>query len=571
MGDGTAAENEVSSSQTNNDGARQYSVSGLDDDEDYVLTLFPAEDVSIDDDGVVSFDDTEGTDNAGNGEADNQGNTNAEIEVVNGSTVADGTDEVVVPPVNGTINFTIDSTVAEAVRPVLFSDEDGDDDLDLDADDQPTEDFGVGGAKTWIPAEAAAGEFDVDVTSVNKDANRFVGDGASAEDDGSYYYDSNDVFRVSNAPVTMATFEARLSTGDDVDGIYATDEDLQSTFNLTDTSPTAPENVAASATDSDTVEVTWTEPDSGEPDEYIIYRYELDEDETALDCPDATTASGLAEYEEVGRVDGDADDLEFVDEPVNDETRRAAWPDPREARPVALPARHRLGAAAHPPNSQNRRSTRLYILFKPGVAVGPHRLGSAGCSWGSCALIVTVTTAPFVRGSSSQRAGRRQVRRRHVTCSPRSYVARHRSRSAGRPAMGVREGRRHPRACTYRCAVVLASVARLIDVLFCVEGTGVLVVVEISIADVGELHYVHVVPTTAPEPPDRAMRVRASGHPRGHPRSRRPTLHASGEPGRSPACVRRAGGPPKRAPKRPPRRLHVRRLARASSTPGIVR
>lgn len=44
---------------------RQYSVSGLDDDESYDIFLFPSADVSEDDDGVVSFEDDDENNEAG--------------------------------------------------------------------------------------------------------------------------------------------------------------------------------------------------------------------------------------------------------------------------------------------------------------------------------------------------------------------------------------------------------------------------------------------------------------------------------------------------------------------------
>lgn len=47
--------NVVSASAVSNTGRHAYEVSGLDTAEDYDIALFPAENVSVDDDGVVTF------------------------------------------------------------------------------------------------------------------------------------------------------------------------------------------------------------------------------------------------------------------------------------------------------------------------------------------------------------------------------------------------------------------------------------------------------------------------------------------------------------------------------------
>lgn len=312
-----AATNTVSSGPTTNEGARQYSVSGLSDTQTYDIRLFPTENVTVSDTGQVSFADAENN-NAGDGEADT-GTVVADIEVVNGVSTGVAPDEhVEASPSNGTITFTVDSQAQESVIPVVFLETENDGTLELDANNRPTENFGIGGSKKWIPEEASAGDFQVNVTETNKTADWFVGeadDTADGDDDtpdptndGTFFYDSNDTFLVDGAPATMATFEANLSTGDGVFGTYADDPALQSTFRLNDRSPGAPENLAASADSDSQVTLTWDNPTGESPDSFNIYR----NDETCAD----TSASELTQ---VGTVAGSAAN-EFEDTGLTAET-----------------------------------------------------------------------------------------------------------------------------------------------------------------------------------------------------------------------------------------------------------
>lgn len=278
VGDGTAATNTVSSSGTDSSGARQYSVSGLDATKSYDVALFPAENVKTDANGVVSFDpNTQVADNSG-----------VSIEVVNG--VANVAAAETAPGVytgdahvnnvganNGTINFTIDSVVQDSVVPVVFLDADNDNTVDLDANKQPTEEFGVGGKKTWNPAAATTGELgavDEVITSVDKAANTIVTTRAT------YKYDENDTFYVvtgeaataddaatpaTNEAVTadcdnpanqatFAEFEAQLSKNDQLDEstFYQANSALPSTFCLEDQAPSAPSASTTAALTKDT-------------------------------------------------------------------------------------------------------------------------------------------------------------------------------------------------------------------------------------------------------------------------------------------------------------------------------
>ena len=300
-----AAVNTVSAASPNeNRGSRQYTVN-VGDATQVDIQLFEAAFVTTDDDGNVSFRDTDS-----NNVAD-AGAPAGSIAVVNGAGTS-GTRVNNVTPINGQVTFTINSTTAGSVIPVVYADTDGDNALDLVVASptnanpkQPSEDFGVGGQKTWVPEEAATGALaaDEDVTSVNKDQDFIVANGKT------YNYDANDVFQIATANAaagadeastctntTLSNFEAQLSTGDQLDRStnYTREEAASSTFCLEDVSPGAPQTVTATAQDSDTIRVAWTAPTTGAPDNYRVYRLQ-----TAAACP--TT---LASYTLVTTVSG---------------------------------------------------------------------------------------------------------------------------------------------------------------------------------------------------------------------------------------------------------------------------
>lgn len=159
-----AATNMVSEGTTTNAnrGLRQYSVSGLDNTKTYEVVLFDADDVTVDQNGVVTFNDDDENVGAGNDQADyTVDSAGGVIEVVNGAANPQDpdTNRVAVSPVNGVISFSVDSTTADSIVPVVFLDAEatGGRQLDLGANNQPTEEFGIGGRKTWVPAEAGIG------------------------------------------------------------------------------------------------------------------------------------------------------------------------------------------------------------------------------------------------------------------------------------------------------------------------------------------------------------------------------------------------------------------------------
>lgn len=275
---GAEAATNVASTGTSNSGAREYSVSGLTAGTTYDVRLFPAENVTVTD-GVVSFRDT----TPNNGLAD-AGNTPAVIEQVNGSGVVPAAWVEATPNAEGTLTFLVDSNQADAVIPVVWKDGEAagsdDEQLDLDANDQPTEEFGVGGSKTWTPQEGDdAAALTGSITAVDKNANSFVlGTGAGAR---TYFYEAEDTFQLEGVQVSQARFEAELSTGDAIQAtsFYDNENDADTTdeasqFNLDNLTPATPSASAARASDtSATVTIT----DTNDVDEYRIYRVQ-DED-----------------------------------------------------------------------------------------------------------------------------------------------------------------------------------------------------------------------------------------------------------------------------------------------------
>ena len=276
-----------------------------------------------DDNGVVTFLDEDGIDGAGNNRADDLGGTLAYIEVINGvATGNSGGDDYandVAPTGDGTVSFTInsDDPATGCVRPVVFQDTNNNNQLDLDADNAPTEPFGVGPETTFVPAEAPGGTIgtlnlgsgsstlpDEVVVNVAKDFNAFVTFDPISSATNTYYYDANDTFRIGTVPVTLAAFEADLSKADFVSGTYADDPDAVSTFELTDLSPTAPE-VDADATGNDVVvSVTPTYPTFddttlfGDTDSIRIYRAQIDPQDFDGDvCSDIPFGTGTGEFD----------------------------------------------------------------------------------------------------------------------------------------------------------------------------------------------------------------------------------------------------------------------------------
>jgi hypothetical protein len=281
------------------------------DAESVDLALFECDSVQRDG-GTVTFNDSD-DDN----EADDIGDGDAAIEVVQGVGQADDTTEVddVEPDADGEIAVSVNANVAgDAACVVLVAfEDDGDDDLDLAVEDEdasaPIEPFGVSGELTFLPEEGANGTNDSGtVTFVDKDTNTFV-----IDDITSYVYDPNDNFTVidddsfgitgfgtvplgtgNQVPSDESEFEAALSVGDEVDvTLYSQNDALSSTFDIVDNTPDPP--VVDITQDGNDIEFD-VEPstpgyaDMDADDTLIIARAEIDEDtggdEDECDAPD---------------------------------------------------------------------------------------------------------------------------------------------------------------------------------------------------------------------------------------------------------------------------------------------
>jgi RPA family protein len=127
---------------TGPDGTDQtVTFSGIDAD-NVNLALVECSQVAIADDGTVTFVDVAGDAN----EADLVGADQASITSINGvsSVYPDRVNNVVVED-DGTVTVVVDSTEAECAVLVAYVDADDDNELDLNAENAPTEDFAVSG------------------------------------------------------------------------------------------------------------------------------------------------------------------------------------------------------------------------------------------------------------------------------------------------------------------------------------------------------------------------------------------------------------------------------------------
>ena len=171
----------------------------------------------------------------------------------------------------------------------------------------PREAFGVG-CRTLVANEAPGGDIggafgDVVVQSVSKDANLFNAGGQT------FFYDANDTFTFGTAlscetesgtPVTLDQFEAVLSPGDNVNGVYATEPGLVSTFCIIDDSPGNPQNVTATSATPTSITLTIDDSATTTADSYNVYRVQRPAN-TGI-CPDFTTPAGRAQYTVAGTV-----------------------------------------------------------------------------------------------------------------------------------------------------------------------------------------------------------------------------------------------------------------------------
>jgi len=246
---------------------RVYTVSGLKDDAKYRVTLVAKDNITIKD-GVVSFKALSGLAIA------DPGTVSANITVVNGTPTGAPSTAVRtvggVMPTSGGINFRVDGVADETLVPVVYVDGGSDTRLELDAKGVPTEQFGLGGAINFNPAEAAVGFATVDESAAAADwlvtevsGSTFVaaytyinnnGTPADLTDDfnvtltQSFTYDGNDKFSIGGSQATAAKFTEGLQKGDSIRVTdYQRDKDLVSTYNLVNAVPATPGNAAAAS------------------------------------------------------------------------------------------------------------------------------------------------------------------------------------------------------------------------------------------------------------------------------------------------------------------------------------
>src|SRR5665647_102237 len=153
-----------------------------------------------------------------------------------------------ISPSAGQITFTIQSGLAgECIVPVLYGTADGNNNLNLGTNNQPTDAFGVGGAATFV-RPATAGQFgNYQATNPDSGPNGAVTAHSGmtfTTSDGTFTFKTTDNFFTWNATTskyvasTEAAFAAAVSVGDNVAGIYQPTG--TSTFVLENVAPVVP-------------------------------------------------------------------------------------------------------------------------------------------------------------------------------------------------------------------------------------------------------------------------------------------------------------------------------------------
>jgi putative cell wall-binding protein len=277
---------------------RTYTVTGLTAGTTYRITLVNGASIRTAADGSVTFLSNSDSDSP-SGFSVNPGDDIADISSVNNATPtfaladASAARTTTVVPVNGSITFTVDGTGPGTVVPVVYVNgaagqpaSNGGTSTRLEtsatvtgAYAAATENYGLGGSSVFNAALATGGAVTGDaagnVTSVDKAVDSFTT--AVGAVTSRYTYDSNDVFFLeagaTDTSIGLAQFEAALSGGDNVAGIFAPEGGVSS-FTLTDDDPAAPSAVvAASGTGATSNDITVTvTPASADFDSVVIQR-----------------------------------------------------------------------------------------------------------------------------------------------------------------------------------------------------------------------------------------------------------------------------------------------------------
>lgn len=168
QGDTTILCTDPSIESTTTTDQRTYTVSGLNDAEDYRITLVNGDNVSTDANGDTVFDIDPASPMGSNLAL--TGTVVSRIVTINGTDVTGTPDRTAggVTSVNGTITFVVDCGGAETVTPVIYDDGGASTRLELGADGRPVEEFGTGGTITFtaLPVVQNAATVTADATAV---------------------------------------------------------------------------------------------------------------------------------------------------------------------------------------------------------------------------------------------------------------------------------------------------------------------------------------------------------------------------------------------------------------------
>lgn len=265
---------------------------------------------------------------ASGGSAPDQANTPASIQTVNGAPNLSGgaggdyADDA--SPSNGTVTFVVagPSSGTACVRPVVFTDANGDDALNGSASSPstPTEAFGLGGETTFAPTEASSGSISsLTIRGVDDAGNSFIACNQVQTTCATYQYDSGDTFQ--GDATSASEFEEVASPGDGISGQY--NPGGTSTFQLDDSAPAAPNLEVADINPNDgLVALNFNDSQTTSVTQYNVYRRPADDDEVNelgnLSCAaiddDGSTEAGYDDLADFEQLEGES--VEDGNDPV---------------------------------------------------------------------------------------------------------------------------------------------------------------------------------------------------------------------------------------------------------------
>ncbi|TNM68795.1 cell wall-binding repeat-containing protein [Streptomyces sp. NP160] len=316
----------VSTSATDNKGSREYTASGLDSNKKYNIALLPTANVKKAADGTITFADSTGdlvADGTQSGAV-----TTAKLEVINGVS-ANATRSVGIVPIDGKVNFTVDSQGYDDVVPVIWLDNSdaalNSGSLDLLAPTSTNTDpkaavesIGVGGAISWKPAEATADVTGGTVLAVDAESKYLViSDNGGTPVIRTFNLKDGDLYKYTDSTPTVqdtsaSNFKAAVSVGDTVTTAYSSN--FKSTFTLVTDKPATATNLAVAeignldnnSTSNFDVKFSWKAP---APALGLIKDYSVTVYETDSKGKITTTPVGTAHTSAAGELTVRADNL----------------------------------------------------------------------------------------------------------------------------------------------------------------------------------------------------------------------------------------------------------------------